>query len=152
MPASFEAAITRRTYLRLQQSALCAAVAGIGSQSAKAQGPAYDLVLRNARIVDGTGRKSYRGDIAIRGDTIARISPSIADPAVRVIDAGSQVVAPGFVDIHNHGRVGIFRLPTADNLVRQGVTTAIEGPDGFSPVPLEPFFKRLAALDRKSVV
>src|SRR5215470_6960563 len=116
--------------------------------SADAQAPIYDLVLRNARIIDGSGSPAYRGDIAIRGDIIARIAASISDPAGRVIDVGSQVVAPGFIDVHNHGRVGIFRLPTADNFVRQGVTTAIEGPDGSSPVPLAPFLRRLAGLPK----
>ena len=48
----------------------------------------YDLVLRNARIVDGTGSPWYRGDMAIRGDGIARIAPSITEPATRVIDLG----------------------------------------------------------------
>ena len=52
------------------------------------------------------------------------------------IDAGGQVVSPGFIDIHNHARENIFELPTADNYIRQGVTTIIEGPDGGSPIPL----------------
>ena len=60
----------------------------------------YDLLLRNARIVDGTGAPWYRGDIAIRGDTIARVGPSIASPARRTIDLKDMVAAPGFIDIH----------------------------------------------------
>ena len=63
-----------------------------------AQPPAYDLVLRNARIVEGTGSPWYRGDVAVRGDTIVRIAPAITEPATRVIDIGGQVVAPGFID------------------------------------------------------
>ena len=55
-----------------------------------AQPPAYDLVLRNARIVDGTGSPWYRGDVAVRGDAIVRIAPAIAEPATRVIDVGGQ--------------------------------------------------------------
>jgi dihydroorotase/N-acyl-D-amino-acid deacylase len=106
----------------------------------------YDLVLRNARIVDGTGSPWYRGDLAIRGDVIARIAPSITDPAARVIDVGGLVVAPGFIDLHTHAIRGIFQVPTADNYVRQGVTTIMEGPDGGSPVPLKPFLDKLAAL------
>lgn len=107
--------------------------------------PPYDLVIRNARIVDGTGSPWYRGDIALRGDTIARIAPSIREPAVRVIDAGGHVVAPGFIDTHTHASRGIFQTPTADNYVRQGVTTILEGPDGFSAVPLKPFLDKLEA-------
>jgi N-acyl-D-amino-acid deacylase len=106
----------------------------------------YDLVIRNGRIVDGTGSAWYRGDIAIRGDEIVRIAPAIAGTAQRVIDAGGQVVAPGFIDIHTHARRGIFERPTAENYVRQGVTTLIEGPDGSSPVPLAPFLARLDSL------
>jgi len=114
-----------------------------------AQAPPYDLVLRNARILDGSGNPWYRGDIAIRGDSIAKIStpaPFIAEPATRVINVHGQIVAPGFIDIHSHARRGIFNVPTADNYVRQGVTTLIEGPDGSSPVPLAPFFAKLEAL------
>jgi dihydroorotase/N-acyl-D-amino-acid deacylase len=109
-----------------------------------AQPPAYDLVVRNGRIVDGTGSPWYRADLAIKGDSIARIAPAIADPAVRVLDAGGLVVAPGFIDIHTHARRGIFEVPTADNYVRQGVTTLVEGPDGGSAVPLRPFLEKVA--------
>jgi dihydroorotase/N-acyl-D-amino-acid deacylase len=116
---------------------------------AAAQAP-YDLVLRNGRIVDGTGNPWYRADIAIRGDVIVRIAPSITGPATRSIDVAGQVVAPGFIDIHSHARRGIFELPTADNYIRQGVTTVIEGPDGGSPVPLAPFLARLDSL-KKSI-
>lgn len=108
----------------------------------------YDLVLRNARIVDGTGSPWYRADLAIRGNTIARIAPAIAEPAARVIDVGGAVVAPGFVDLHTHAIRGIFQVPTADNYVRQGVTTVLEGPDGASPVPLKPFLDKLEALPK----
>jgi dihydroorotase/N-acyl-D-amino-acid deacylase len=112
-----------------------------------AQAPAanYDLVLRGGRIVDGTGSPWYRADLAIKGDTIALIAPGIIAQASRVIDLNGLVVAPGFIDIHTHARRGIFEVPTADNYVRQGVTTLIEGPDGGSPVPLAPFLQKLAA-------
>ena len=110
------------------------------------QTPAYDLVLRGGRIVDGTASPWYVADLAIKGDTIVRIAPSIAEPATRVIDVKGLVVAPGFIDIHTHARRGIFEVPTADNYVRQGVTTLIEGPDGGSPIPLAPFLDKVAAV------
>src|SRR6476619_1894929 len=91
----------------------------------------YDLVIRNARIVDGTGNPWYRGDVAVKGDTIARIAPSIPQPATRVIDARDRVLSPGFIDVHTHAARGIFERPTADNYIRQGVTTVFEGLDGF---------------------
>jgi len=111
----------------------------------RAQTPSYDLVIRHGRIVDGTGSPWYRADLAIRGDTIARIAPIIDAPATRVVDAAGIVVAPGFIDLHTHARRGIFDVPTADNYVRQGVTTLVEGPDGSSPIPLRPFLDRVAA-------
>ena len=119
-----------------------------------AQGQPYDLLIRNARVVDGTGSPWFRADIAVRGDTIALIAPTIDAPATTVIDASGQVVAPGFIDLHVHafggavlasGVLPIIEVPTADNYVRQGVTTLISGPDGFSPIPLGPVFERVRA-------
>jgi dihydroorotase/N-acyl-D-amino-acid deacylase len=122
---------------------LCAFVASL-----IAQAPAYDLILRNGRIVDGTGSPWYRGDVAIRGDTIVRIAVSISEPARRTIDAGGRVITPGFIDIHSHARDGIFEVPAAENYIRQGVTTVIEGPDGSSPLPISDFLARLDALQK----
>src|SRR5262249_3394252 len=112
------------------------------------QAAAYDLILRNGRVVDGSGSPWYRGDVAIRGDTIVRIAPSITESAARVIDLGGQVMAPGFIDIHSHAREGIFEVPTAENYIRQGGTTVIEGPDGSSPLPIADFLRRLDALQK----
>jgi dihydroorotase/N-acyl-D-amino-acid deacylase len=115
---------------------------------AAAQPARYDLILRNGRIVDGTGSPWYRADVAIAGDTIVAIAPSIEAAAARTIDVHGQVIAPGFIDIHTHARRGIFDVPTAPNYVRQGVTTVMEGPDGSSPLPLAPFLARLEALPK----
>ena len=135
--------------------ALIAICLDAASNSATAADSRYDLVLRNARIVDGTGSPWYRADIAVQGDTIARIAPAITEPAARVIDVGGMVVAPGFIDIHTHASRDIFQVPTADNYVRQGVTTLMEGADGGGsglsgglPVPLKPFLDRLEATPR----
>jgi N-acyl-D-amino-acid deacylase len=117
-------------------------------ESPAAQNPPLDVILRNGRIVDGTGSPWYKGDVAIRGEMIVKIAPVIAEPANRVIDVQGEVISPGFIDIHTHARSGIFQVPTAENYVRQGVTTLIEGPDGSSPVPLKPFFDKLEALPK----
>src|SRR5881397_1166103 len=132
------------------RSIALALVAGVAlaAGALRAQTPAYDLIIRNGRIVDGTGSPWYRADLAIRGDTIARIAARIDAPATRVVDVAGNVVAPGFIDPHTHARRGIFDVPTADNYVRQGVTTVMEGPDGSSPVPLAPFLARLDALPK----
>jgi N-acyl-D-amino-acid deacylase len=108
----------------------------------------YDLLLRNGRIVDGTGSPWYRGDVAIRSERIAAVGPGLAGPALREIDVAGQVVAPGFVDVHSHGGDGIFEVPTADNYLRQGVTTFIAGPDGSSALPVGPWLESVAALPR----
>ena len=110
-----------------------------------AQSQAYDVIIRGGRVIDGTASPWYRADIAIKGDTIVRIAPSITESAARVIDVNGLVVTPGFIDIHTHARRGIFEVPTADNYIRQGVTTLIEGPDGGSPIPLRPFLDKVAA-------
>ena len=106
---------------------------------------AYDLLIVNGRIVDGTGGPWYRANIAIDGDTIAAIGALPGAQATRTIDANGLVVAPGFIDIHTHARRGIFKVPTAENYVRQGVTTLMEGNDGSSPIPLAPFLAKLQA-------
>jgi dihydroorotase/N-acyl-D-amino-acid deacylase len=108
----------------------------------------FDLVIRNGRVVDGTGATWFRADVAVRGDTIARVARSIEGQAARVVDAAGAIVAPGFIDVHTHARRGIETTPTADNYVRQGVTTVFEGPDGSSPVPLGPFLAKLDALPK----
>jgi N-acyl-D-amino-acid deacylase len=127
----------------LKAVVIAAALAAPVSHTAEAP---YDLILRNARIVDGTGSPWYRGDLAIRGESIAVIAPAISAPATRLIDVKGAVVAPGFIDLHTHAVRGIFQVPTADNYVRQGVTTLLEGPDGGSPVPLKPFLDKLEAI------
>ncbi|MDX2029179.1 MAG: D-aminoacylase [Blastocatellia bacterium] len=110
-----------------------------------AQTRTYDVLIRNARIVDGTGGAWHRRDIALQGEAIAAMGRLGDVAARRVIDAREQVVAPGFIDIHSHARRTIFEVPTAENCIRQGVTTVIEGPDGSSPLPLKPFLEKLAA-------
>lgn len=139
-----ESALILRAMRTISASVLAAASLAWLVAVPRAQTPPFDLVIRNGRIVDGTGSPWYLGDIAVRGDTIVRIAPRI-EAAARVIDAGGKVVAPGFIDLHTHSRRGIFEVPTADNYVRQGVTTLMEGPDGSSPLPIKPFLDRVAA-------
>ena len=127
---------------------LVVAALALSASFLSAQSPAFDLVIRNARIVDGTGTPWYRGDIALRGDAIVQIAAAIDPAGAKVLDAGGRVVTPGFIDIHTHARRGIFEVPTADNYVRQGVTTLMEGPDGSSPLPLAPFLQKLDALQK----
>lgn len=106
----------------------------------------YDYVLRNARIVDGSGAGWFAGDVAISGDRIAALGLLPPHSAATVIDVAGLTLAPGFIDTHSHSREAIFKVPSAENLIRQGVTSLIEGPDGSSPVPLKPFLDRVAAI------
>src|SRR5688500_14444448 len=80
-----------------------------------AQTASYDLVIKNGRIVDGSGNPWYRAEIAIQGDTITEIASRIDAPAKRIFDAKDNVVAPGFIDVHTHSRRNLLRIPTADN-------------------------------------
>ena len=108
-----------------------------------AQTARFDVLITNAKIVDGSGAPWFLGDIGIKGDTITAVGKLADAPATTKVDARGLVVAPGFIDIHSHGRRGIFNVPTAENYLREGVTTMIEGPDGGSPLPLAPFFESI---------
>jgi N-acyl-D-amino-acid deacylase len=111
-----------------------------------AQTQQFDLVITSGRIIDGTGGPWYRADIAVRGDTIVFIGTINPQSGVRRIDAKGMVIAPGFIDPHTHSRRGIFDDPYAQNYIRQGVTTLMEGPDGASALPVKPFLENIAAL------
>src|SRR5437762_1269631 len=84
-------------------------------------GQEFDIVITGAKVIDGSGGPWFYADVAIKGDAIAGIG-SYADRTVGVrIDAHGSVVAPGFIDIHSHGRRGIFEVPSAENYLREGV-------------------------------
>src|SRR3954466_10606871 len=86
----------------------------------------YDLVITNARIVDGTGNPWFRGSIAIKDGRIAKVGYFDAARAKQMIDAKNQIVAPGFIDVHTHVE-DIFGNPAAENFIRMGVTSLITG-------------------------
>src|SRR4051812_42910601 len=88
----------------------------------------YDILITNARIVDGTGNPWYRGAVAVRGDRIAYVGPAIAGlTAKRVIDAHDQVVAPGFIDMLGHSEFELLRGPHAISKITQGITSEVTG-------------------------
>jgi N-acyl-D-amino-acid deacylase len=98
----------------------------------------YSLLIKNGLLLDGTGAPRYRGDVALCGDTIARIAPRIDDPAARVIDAAGRFVTPGFIDIHRHADGAIFRKGFGELELRQGLTTIVNGNCGLSASPFPP--------------
>ena len=108
----------------------------------------YDDLIRGARVLDGAGSPWRWADVAIAGDRIAAVGVLSAATARQVVDARGLTLAPGFIDTHSHGRGGLHAAPAAANLIRQGVTTIIEGPDGSSPLPLHPF---LAAIEKARI-
>ena len=106
----------------------------------------YDLLIINGTVYDAENRTFYEADIAIQGDKIARIGDLKNATATRTIDAQGHVVSPGFIDMHSHIE-GIMRMPSAENIVRQGVTTVLAGPDGRGPSPMKPFLDTLESFD-----
>lgn len=96
------------------------------------------LLLKNATIIDGTGKKSYRSDIIISGDRIAKIGTFTPKKGMRVINALGKIATPGFIDVATGADhdLSIFTHPEQENYLRQGVTTIIGGTLGASLAPL----------------
>ncbi len=100
------------------------------------------VLITNGKVIDGTGTKAKRSDLRIVGDTITEIGKLKPQPNERVIDARNLIVAPGFIDIHNHSESGLESQPTANSQILQGITTLAVGPDGGSPWPIGEYLRR----------
>lgn len=94
-----------------------------------------DVLIRNGKIVDGTGNPAFVGDVALSGARIAAIGKNLEAGAARVVDATGLVVGPGFIDPHTHCDVTAFVWPEQRNLATQGTTTATSGQCGISAAP-----------------
>lgn len=124
-------------------AAVTATMAAASFEAAPAQVP--DLLIKNARVFDGTGNPWFPADIAVRDGRIVAVG-RLSGEATRVIDATGKYVSPGFVDIHSHADDGArasggFRdqnaqIRAAPNLVTQGITTVVVNQDGRSPWPI----------------
>jgi N-acyl-D-aspartate/D-glutamate deacylase len=100
---------------------------GTGLTPLAAQQAAYDLLIRNGRIVDGTGNPWFAGDVGIRGDRIVAVGRLPGAKAKREIDATGLIVAPGFIDLHTHSDLTLLNDGNAESKVRQGVTVDVIG-------------------------
>ena len=96
----------------------------------------YDLVVRNGKVVDGTGNPWFYGDVAVRGDRIVAVGRVPPGKASREIDAKGLVVAPGFIDMHSHSDFLLLEDGDAQSKIRQGVTTEVLG-EGSSAGPAQ---------------
>jgi len=94
-----------------------------------------DLVIKNALIVDGSGKPAFEGDVAVAETKISAVGSSLSGD--RIIDASGLVLAPGFVDIHSHSDYTILIDPRAQNKILQGVTCEVTGNCGYSAAPVD---------------
>lgn len=117
---------------------LCVLLGGLAVQA-----QTYDLVIRNGRVVDGTGNPWYYGDVAIKNGKIAFIGQVSATDARISIDAKNQIVAPGFVDVHTHVEGSLEDRPGAENFLYDGVTTLVTGNCGSSRTDIRTYFDSL---------
>ena len=105
----------------------------------------FDIVIRNGRIVDGSGNPWYYGDVGVRGDRIETIDDLSAANATRVIDARGKIVCPGFMDMHALSDIMLLAEPEHEGKIRQGITTELLGNDGLSYAPVSPLLLKETA-------
>ena len=115
-----------------------AACAAFAAGAARSQPPPFDVLIRNARVMDGSGNPWRRADLGIRGGRIVAIGRLAGTTAARTIDAADRIVSPGFIDVHSHAAEGLVREPLRQGqpILAQGVTTIVANPDGGGPVDL----------------
>ena len=102
----------------------------------------FELLLKNARVFDGTGGPWFRADVAVDGDTIAAVGALKSVKASVEIDCSGAAVAPGFIDAHSHSDLMVFEDAALAPKLMQGVTTELLGQDGIAVAPIRPEHKR----------
>jgi N-acyl-D-amino-acid deacylase len=96
-----------------------------------------DIIIKNAKIVDGTGNPPFHGDIGIKNQQIVLVQPEISDESSLVLDINNKIAAPGFIEAHTHSDLSLFKYPQDKEKIMQGVTTALLGQDGLSVAPID---------------
>lgn len=109
-------------------------------------GQQADLLIKNGKILDGTGNSWFHGDLAIKNGKIAAIGKLDSWTAPKSIDASGLIVAPGFIDVHTHIEGDERKNPTADNFIYDGVTTVVTGNCGSSEVNIGKYFSMIDSL------
>jgi N-acyl-D-amino-acid deacylase len=114
------------------------AIAGVTNLQPTAQPATFDVVIRNGRVMDGSGNPWIRADLGIRAGRIAAVGNLTTAKAPTIVDAKDRLVTPGFIDVHSHAAEGLTRpeLRQARPIIAQGVTTLVVNPDGGGPVDL----------------
>jgi len=103
----------------------------------------YDIIIKNAKILDGTGIPSYLGNIGIKEEKIVEVSKGqLPQDSESVIDGKGLFASPGFVDMHTHADMSLFTNPLGKSLVMQGITLVLTGNCGSSPAPLDKDLKK----------
>jgi N-acyl-D-amino-acid deacylase len=98
----------------------------------------FDIVIRGGEIIDGSRARRFQGDLGITGERIAAIGDLRQAEAATVIDARDKIVAPGFVDVHNHSDAWLLKTPHLTSKTMQGFTTEVIMADGISYAPVSP--------------
>ena len=96
----------------------------------------FDILIKNGRIIDGTGSPSYLADVAIKDGRIVKVKKGIRGEAKQVIDACGLTVTPGFIDSHSHSDSNMLTYPQQIEKVQQGITTSVAGQCGDSIAPI----------------
>lgn len=103
----------------------------------------FDVLVKNVRVIDGTGNPWYIADVGIKEKKIAAIGRLSSKTADRTVDGNGRVLTPGFIDVHTHIEGGIEKVPRGDNYLLDGVTTVVTGNCGGSILDLAGWFKKL---------
>jgi len=106
----------------------------------------FDLVIRNGKIIDGSGNSWYYGDVGVSDGKITFIGKKESYDTKKIVDARGLIVAPGFIDVHAHIEGGEMTTPTAENFIMDGVTSVVTGNCGGSNLEVDSYFKRIDSL------
>jgi N-acyl-D-amino-acid deacylase len=104
----------------------------------------YDLLIKNGKIIDGTGNPWYHADIGVKDGRIIAIRKLKKANTKKTIDASDHFVVPGFIDAHSHGDHNTLVYRDMENIIYQGITTVVTGQCGSSPAPLSDLIRKEA--------